>query len=123
VIRTICVTTLEEARAEARAWAEDIDADNETRWVDTRILLDGEVIETVTTAIDPEEPDCSDDDGHDWGPDHVYGHGGGVTISNICQHCGIKKIIDTWASRPDTGEQGLKSLSFCRVSAPPFRVG
>jgi hypothetical protein len=107
--------TLEEARAEAKDWAESGDyggATAETQWIDARILQNGDYVETVTVAIDPEEPDCSSEDGHDWSPDRIYGHGGGATISNTCRACGIRKTIDTWASRADTGEQGLKSLAF-----------
>jgi hypothetical protein len=72
--------------------------------------------------VDPEEPDCSAAD-HDWcspievvgGIDSnpgVWGHGGGVKITEVCRHCGGYRITDTWAQRQDTGEQGLESVEY-----------
>lgn len=76
-----------------------------------------------TVALHPEEPDCSAGDEHDWQSPHevvggiedspgVWGHCGGVIIRTVCAHCGMYRIVDTWAQRPDTGEEGLESVRY-----------
>lgn len=78
--------------------------------------------EHYTIALDPDEPECIEAE-HDWRTPHeivggcsenpgVWGHGGGVTIHEICRHCGLQRHTDTWAQRPDTGEQGLRSVRY-----------
>jgi hypothetical protein len=123
---TIEAVSLKDAREQARDWAREgdyIDEGLETIWVDVRIEGPDGLVETVTVDIDPEEPDCTDGDGHDWQAPveivggckespGVYGHGGGVTISEVCVHCGCRKVVDTWAQRRDTGEQGLQAISY-----------
>ena len=87
--------------------------------MDVRIEGEDGLLETVSVRIDPDEPKCSDEDGHEWAAPvnivggckespGVYGHGGGVTISEVCLHCGCRKLINTWAQRRDTGEEGLE---------------
>ena len=52
--------------------------------------------------IDPEEPDCIEREGHDWQSPMdlvggykeapgVYGHGGGVTTTEVCMYCGCER--------------------------------
>jgi len=64
-------------------------------------------ITTVDVIIPPTEPPCTEDK-HDWqSPINVvggisespgvYGHGGGVTITEVCSHCGWYRVQDTWA--------------------------
>jgi len=80
---------------------------------------DGEV--EITVTLQPEEPDCERED-HDWKSPHsvlggmeespgVQGHGGGVVISEVCAHCGIYRVTDTWA-QDSCGRQGLTSVSY-----------
>lgn len=68
-------------------------------------------------------PDCVSGSGHDWQRPHqvvggleanpgVRGHGGGVVITEVCAHCGIFKVTDTWASDPATGEQGVWKVTY-----------
>ncbi len=101
-----------------------------TTWIDvwcTPLDEDGEPDEDerekVTITLQPTEPECSSEDGHDWqspievvgGIEEnpgVWGKGGGVTITEVCSHCGCYRDTDTWAQRPDTGEQGLRSVSY-----------
>lgn len=94
-----------------------------TIWVDARIGSETDHEETLTAQIDPEEPDCADGKEHDWQSPHeivgglkenpgVWGHGGGVKINECCMNCGAGKFTDTWAQRPDTGEQGLISIRY-----------
>lgn len=107
--RTTLTRAREEARAGARVGWEPAD---ETHWVDVAILDSrGNAVETVTTAIDPEEPDCTEP-AHDWQDECVRGSGGGVRITETCRHCRRTKTTDTWAQRRDTGEQGLLSLEY-----------
>lgn len=39
-------------------------------------------------------------------------HGGGVVVREVCAVCGCYRETDSWAQRPDTGEQGLKSIAY-----------
>lgn len=89
---------------------------------------DGEVIEERangeehTIAVDPMEPECACEE-HDWCSPHsvlgglrenpgVRGNGGGVIAREVCAHCGAYRVTDTWAQDPETGEQGLRSVSY-----------
>src|SRR5690606_9177497 len=65
-----------------------------------------------TITLDPEEPDCTDGQTHDWRERGVRSHGGGVIITKVCAHCGRYRIHDTWAQRSDTGEQGLEAIEY-----------
>lgn len=75
--------------------------------------------------IDPTEPPCEDGNEHNWTSPHeivgglkenpgVWGHGGGVVITEVCSHCGLRRITDTWAQDPTDGEQGLTSVEYGR---------
>jgi len=82
-------------------------------WVDVyaRCEATGET-ERVTIQVDQDEPVCSDEHDHEWVDAGVQGHGGGVLITEQCQHCGAKKVTDTWDQRPDTGEQGFTTVRY-----------
>jgi hypothetical protein len=124
-----------EANSAEAAAQEYVDGGNwgdisETIWVKvyvTPIDEDGEAIEdgseTVTIAVDPEEPECEDGEEHDWRSPYsvlggtkenpsVWGHGGGVIIKSVCAHCGKYRINDTWAQNPENGVQGLNSVTY-----------
>ena len=58
-------------------------------------------------------PNCADDT-HAWVSPHavvgglkenpgVFGHGGGVRITEVCRHCGVYRITDTWYQDINTG--------------------
>lgn len=77
----------------------------------------------VKITLEPDEPDCKDDKDHDWrspieivgGIEEnpgVWGHGGGVYITEVCMNCGTEKLTDTWAQDMSDGEQGLDSVSY-----------
>ena len=102
----------------------------QTSWVDVSVTPldgDGEEIEDeaelVTISIPPVEPECIEGRDHVWhSPAWLGGnvenpgisaHGGGVKITEVCRHCGLRRIVDLWAQRPDTGEQGKKSVEYC----------
>lgn len=93
-------------------------------WVSGKAVdaLTDETVGEFEEAVEPDEPECSEDE-HDWRSPHdvvggveenpgVHGHGGGVVIHEVCRHCGCHKITDTWAQRMDTGEQGLTSVTY-----------
>lgn len=95
-----------------------------TYWVD--VMVKNEATEEVlseTVTLEPDEPDCAKGRAHDWQSPYevlgglkenpgVWGHGGGAIIREVCAHCGRYRVIDSWAQRPDTGEQGLTSVTY-----------
>ena len=123
----ITADTAEEA-AQEYVDGGDWEAESATWWIDiycAPVGEDGEPMddetETITITVDPDEPDCSASD-HDWCSPQmlgglesnpgVWGHGGGVEITEVCRHCGVYRVTDTWAQRQDTGEQGLRSVEY-----------
>ncbi len=130
---TIQADSLKDAIRQAREWADEGDWSNacgieegdgpSTIWVDLSVSRHGEELHYERYQIDPPEPDCTSDKGHDWqspiqvvgGIEEnpgVQGHGGGVVIHEVCVHCGYARITDTWAQDMETGEQGLNSVSY-----------
>lgn len=108
------------------AGSSNTDADGNTT-EDITITLapapDNDNSERITIEVNPDEPDCADDESHDWQSPHevvrglrenpgVYGHGCGVIITEVCCHCGSYKVKDTWAQRSDNGQQGLESIEY-----------
>lgn len=98
--------------------------DHGTLWIDVsvRCPATGEE-ESTTVQLDEPEPECESGSSHDWRSPYsllgglrenpgVQGHGGGVIIREVCVICGCERTTDTWAQRPDTGEQGLTSVSY-----------
>lgn len=123
--------TLEAARAEAASWLSygEWNDSPETVWVKGHLLWtddDGdECQERVRVTIDPEAPDCVNDDKHDWQSPHelvgglkenpgVWGKDGGVIIVEACLRCGCKRERNTWAQDRETGERGLESVRYER---------
>jgi len=125
---TIDASTAEDA-AQEYADTGDWGDDRDTSWLTVYVwrvglaLLDGEVVEVEVDkcghdielpAIAPDcEPACEQAE-HDFRevPGSVRGNGGGVIVDERCAHCGCIRTTDTWATRPDTGEQGLVSESY-----------
>ena len=109
--------TAEEA---ARVFVSEADwpTESKTYWVYVLVsepgTLDREVDgEYVKVAIEPQEPDCGDDGSeHDYEGGGVWGHGGGVIITERCTACGLQRFTDTWAQCRVTGEQGLDSIEY-----------
>lgn len=101
----------------------DDDRSQGTIWIDVRVHCEEtDEEDSDTVECGPEEPGCAEDE-HDWQAPHeivggikenpgVWGHGGGVLIHEVCVHCGCGRTTDTWAQRPDTGEQGLRSVKY-----------
>ncbi len=124
---TIEAASVEDAERQAREWiVRGYERGEKTIWLDVAIReVSGGDEWTVTVALDPAEPDGEGTRAHDWQAPHdlvggiaenpgVWGHGGGIVTSEVCIHCGTERRTDTWAQRPDTGEQGLTSVSYER---------
>ena len=99
------------------------DLSNGTIWVrPILVMLDenGEDVEDtsehLTIAIDPPEPPCLGRKKHEWEMVSARGHGGGVIVKAVDSQCGWMRITDTWAQDPETGEQGLTSVSYARIT-------
>ncbi len=65
----------------------------------------------VTVTQEPAEPDCTGT-AHDWRESPARCHGGGVVYDETCRVCGAVRTVDTWAEDPETGEQGLGSVTY-----------
>lgn len=88
-----------------------------TVWTDFELLdARGETIASREVAVDPPAPRCADGsrDGHDWREveGSIRGNGGGVTYREECARCRARKLVDTWAHRPDNGKQGMTSVRY-----------
>jgi len=123
-----------EARDWALSWMSDAEFDLSTGpvhyhgWLCKTVAnKDGdeywENLEHLTYTFEVEEPDCIGKREHDWKSPlsivggvkenpGVYGHGGGVVITEICAHCGAYRETDTWAQDSQTGEQGLHETTY-----------
>jgi len=98
---------------EVRVWREGVDANGDVAEVDE---------ESHTITVEASEPKCTESE-HDWqSPAEilggckenpgVWGHGGGVIITEVCMNCGCARITDTWAQNPSNGDQGLRSVEY-----------
>lgn len=103
---------------------DDYPADARTIYIDgwVECAATGER-ESYHVTLPRPEPRCDDGHEHDWRSPYsvlgglrdnpgVWGHGGGVITREVCAHCGLYRVTDTWAQRRDTGEQGLTEVSY-----------
>lgn len=131
--------SVEEALEKAKEWAVegDWDSDLETFWVELDLIAYDEnynIVQVITEQIPlhPEDPFCMEDEAgvHEWTDDHsivggieenpgVWGNGGGVFIQRACKKCGMLFEENTWATNPNTGEQGL----YARKYVPRYYTG
>lgn len=123
----------ETARDAAQEYVDDGDWGEVTgtKWITVYVQQvddDGNEIgdrERIKIALEPDEPSCIDSrgDDHDWRSPielvggcrenpGVYGHGGGVIITEVCMYCGTERTVDTWAQDRSDGEQGLESVRY-----------
>lgn len=133
VSMTIKADSIEEAKQAARDWAREGDyfsgeVGESTIWVDVGIEWtdeDGDECEDEVRniSVDPDAPSCEAGKEHDWQSPYdllgglkenpgVWGHGGGVICREVCSHCGVYRVTDSWAQRPDNGVQGLDSVKY-----------
>lgn len=111
---------------------------DKTQWVDIHVydaepwvgdfVIQENHVDTITVAIEPEEPDCEHPHGHIYATPYslvgglkenpgVQGSGGGTKGTYVCMLCGLVQHWDNWAQRPDTGEQGLDSTEYDKDTA------
>lgn len=101
-----------------------------TFWVDVWVTpasenhgFDAAGCERITITAHPDEPDCPHPAGHLWARPWellgglkenpgVWGQGGGVVGEDVCLLCGCSKHWTNWATRPDTGQEGLESVEY-----------
>jgi len=115
-----------------RAWLEATDWENSsTLWFTGYAIpldpstgaSDGTHRVRVSVTLHPEPPKCATGQEHDWRSPieivggiaenpGVWGHGGGVRIHEVCANCGVHRHTDTWATNPETGEQGVESIAY-----------
>lgn len=99
---------------EVVTWRDGVDADGDIVHIDE---------ESHSVTIEAQEPECEAGHEHDWRSPHsvvggiednpgVWGHGGGVIITEVCAHCGAYRETDTWAQNPANGVQGLRSVEY-----------
>lgn len=126
VTSLIEASTLDEAHEMAGAWAREGDYHGDgfgrgTVWVDVRIEWtdsDGEsrVDMARSIAIDPPAPRCARSNEHTWRAVGVWPSGARTRGTDVCAKCGVAKHWDSFAQRPDTGEQGLSSVRYTQAS-------
>lgn len=125
----LLAATLDEAVEEGEAWLREgweHEAVYDTIFVHGRVENADDPCEqeSIHLSIYPEEPDCPSEAGeHNWqapieivgGIEEnpgVWGHGGGVVIDRVCMRCGLRRCKNTWATDPETGMQGLETISY-----------
>ena len=103
-------------------------ADRPTATVWVRLEIDGAPWQI---AIHPKPPICSGAV-HNWESPYsllgglrespgVWGSGGGAIVRECCAHCGAFRETDTWATDPETGEQGLTSVTYSEPTEASMR--
>lgn len=114
--RRTLASALAVAREQACEGSGEIES---TVWCDYDLLdARGELISTHEVEVDPIQPRCADGfrDSHDWREveGSIRGNGGGITYREECAHCRAQKHVNTWAHRPDNGQQGKTSIRYER---------
>jgi len=119
--------SLQDAWKKAVQKARDIDWGEDAGIVCIRLTVesvDGEEEDSQVIHIDTtKEPSCIDSHGHDWQrplkvvggireSPGAWGHGGGVTVIEVCSKCGMYKKTDTWAQCESCGKQGLTKVTY-----------
>jgi hypothetical protein len=102
------------AREAAELFAADVfSADDRTGFVNVLVAPVGNAVaaEWHKVQVDPEEPDCDDVD-HSWQDGPVRGNGGGVTYTDTCAHCGLRRHVDTWGTDAFDGTQGYRIVRY-----------
>lgn len=112
------------ALAYAKQWLADGDwPREETQYLSASVyrMPENECVGDATLTLQPLPPTCAGGHDHDWCRPRsvvgglkenpgVFGSGGGVKIVEVCRHCGQRQHTDTWATNPNTGEQGVERV-------------
>jgi hypothetical protein len=122
----------EEAIAEARQrvgeWIDPTEI-SDTAWVVERLVEvvgdERREVGEVARRIEPEAATtCPNGEEHEWVDDGtlyrlvgglrdnpgVWGHGGGVTITEVCRRCGTEVVRDTWCQCGDYPSPGAEHV-------------
>lgn len=68
----------------------------------------------IKVTVQPDDPPCPGEDGHDWKDGPVRGSGGGVKYRDTCRRCELKRVTDTWGTDPSDGTQGHRTVRYER---------
>jgi hypothetical protein len=122
---TVVEIEAESAEDAAAEYVEPYDPGETTYWVDVRVSRDPSLEDEARhkIAVDPPAPACAEGHEHDWRAPFevvggirenpgVWGHAGGVRITEVCYHCGAYRDTDTWATDPSDGTQGHASTRY-----------
>ena len=104
---TVIAKDLKEAKEKAKEWltSGEFGDGTHTVWLHGRVEgPDGTAY--ITIKVDPEEPNCVDELGHDWQRPHsllgglkenpgVWGTSKGVSITEVCSRCGVYRTTET----------------------------
>ena len=81
-----------------------------------------ETLGPVYMELQPKPPACKAEE-HEWLSPYslvgglkenpgVWGSRGGVLSKEVCRHCGMYQLTDTWATNPCDGTQGHTSIEY-----------
>jgi hypothetical protein len=98
--------------AEEYARSCDYDTDDKTIFVTVAVKDSEGDSQSIKVVFDPDEPDCEDGYEHEWREDSRQGNGGGVIVVDECCWCGARRTTDTWATDPDDGSQGHRTIRY-----------
>jgi len=99
--------------------------ESSTQWIHVYVWGGGipeDDREKHVITLHPAPPECTENE-HEWESPYevvggikenpgVWGHGGGVVITEVCRHCGCYRVTDTWAQDMSDGQQGLESIEY-----------
>jgi hypothetical protein len=101
------------------SWGDDADT---TRWVQVYVwerytlgnivIDDEENEESYFIPIEAPEPDCKFEYEHEWENVEEYINGAGIIHKERCIHCECERVTNTDAQDPESGQQGLTSISY-----------
>lgn len=100
----------------------DFTAAESTIWIAVSVQA-GEETEIIDVELHPAEPKCVKGQPHDWKAPYsvvgglpespgVFGNGPGITYTEVCRHCAAYRRGDTFATNPETGERGFRSITY-----------
>jgi hypothetical protein len=113
--------SFEDAREQAEDWINggwDHSEDEGNTYIDVQLKREDGEEDSFTVILEQAEPTCgrSDDGEHSWYEKGTWARGGGTVSVEQCEYCDMKRTTDTWATRPDTGEQGFTEVRYTKRS-------
>ena len=68
--------------------------------------------QSFVIPVHPTPPECNERSGHQWKEKGVWGHGGGIIISDVCAVCSVARTQNTGATNPTDGSQGHVTVAY-----------